>query len=140
MPMLMTPHHWQLFVSKQTEHEPLLTGEAASLNRNFAWIQEWCNHRGIILNNDKTKALVVRTSMTVNPPHGDFVISGVSNCASPNLDILSVKFDSKLTFEDSVRSIVSRVSKIICFEAGEACLCGHICAASLLLCICSPNP
>ena len=26
------------------------------------------------------------------------------------------------------------------FENGEACLCGHLCIASLLLCICSPNP
>ena len=26
------------------------------------------------------------------------------------------------------------------FEIGEACLCGHLCVASLLLCICSYNP
>ena len=31
----------------------------------------------------------------------------------PNLDILGLKFDSKLTFEDHVRDIVSRVSQII---------------------------
>ena len=31
----------------------------------------------------------------------------------PNLDILSVKFDSKLTFEDHVCGIVSRVSQRI---------------------------
>ena len=31
-----------------------------------------------ILNPDKTKALVVSRSMTVNPPHGDLVLSGVS--------------------------------------------------------------
>ena len=38
-------------------------------------------------------------------------LSGVSIRASPNLDILGVKFDSKLTFEDHVRGIVSRVSQ-----------------------------
>ena len=45
----------------------------------------------------------------MNPAHGDLVLSGVSISASPNLDILSVKFDSRLTFEDHVRGIVSRV-------------------------------
>ena len=50
---------------------------------------------------------------TVNPPHGYLVLSEVSICASPNLDILGVKFDSNLTFEDHVRSIVSLVSPII---------------------------
>ena len=33
--------------------------------------------------------------------------------ASPNLDIIGVKFDSKLTFEDHVRGIVSSVSERI---------------------------
>ena len=33
--------------------------------------------------------------------------------ASPNLDILGVKFDSKLTVEDHVRGIVSHVSQRI---------------------------
>ena len=56
------------------------------------------------------KALVVSISRAVNPPHGDLVLSGVSICASPNLYILAVKFDSRLTFEDHVRSIVSHVS------------------------------
>ena len=39
--------------------------------------------------------------------------SGVSISASPNLDILGVKFDSKLTFEGHVRGIVSRISQRI---------------------------
>ena len=45
--------------------------------------------------------------------HGDLVLSGVSIRASPSLDILGVKFDSKLTFEDNVRGIVPRVSQRI---------------------------
>ena len=82
---------------------------AASLNRDLAKIQEWC----MILNNNKTMALVVSSSRTVNPPKYDLVLSGVSICASPNLDILDVKFDSRLAFEDNVRGIVSRVSQRI---------------------------
>ena len=57
---------------------------------------------------------MVSRSRTVSPPHGDLVLSGVLICDSPNLDILGVKFDSRLTFEDHMRGIVSRVSQIIC--------------------------
>ena len=64
----------------------------------------------MIVNPNKIKALVFSRSRTVNPPHRDFVLSGVSIRASPILDILSVKFDSKLTFEDHVSGILSRVS------------------------------
>ena len=67
----------------------------------------------MILNPNKTKALVVIRSRTVNTRYGDLVLSGVSICASPNLDILGVKFDSRLSFEDHVRGIVSRVSQTI---------------------------
>ena len=42
------------------------------------------------------------------------VLSEASICASPNLDILGMKFDSRLTFEDHVRGIVSSVSQRIC--------------------------
>ena len=70
----------------------------------------------MILNPNKTKALVVSRSRTVNPDHGDLVLSGVSICASPNLNILLVKFDSRLTFETmchDVCGIVSLVSQRI---------------------------
>ena len=66
---------------------------AASLNRDLARIREWCNHWCMILNPNKTKALVVSRSRTVSPPHGDLVLSGVSIRASTNLDILGVKFE-----------------------------------------------
>ena len=61
----------------------------------------------MILNPHQAKALVVSRSRAVNPPHGDLVLSVVSIRASSNLDILSVKFDSKLTFENDVRGIAS---------------------------------
>ena len=96
----------------------------------------------MILNPNKTKALVVSRYRTASPPHGDLVLSGVSIRASHNLDILGVKFDSKLTFDNHVRGIVCRVSQRICifFEVGEPYICGHLSVTSLLFCICSPNP
>ena len=55
---------------------------AASLNRDLARIQEGCNYWCMMLNTNKTKVLVVNRSRTVNPPHGDLVLSGVSICFS----------------------------------------------------------
>ena len=72
---------------------------AAFPNSDLARIQEWCNHWCMKLNPNKTKALVVSRSRSVNPPHGDLVLSGVSIYTSPNRNIFSVKFDSRLTFE-----------------------------------------
>ena len=52
--------------------------------------------------------------LTWNDPMGKrVVLSRVSNCASPNLDISCVKFDNKLTFEDHVRGIICRVHRRI---------------------------
>ena len=64
----------------------------------------------MILNPIITKALVVSRSRTVNPLHGHMVLSEDSIHYSPKLNILGVKFDSKLFFKDHVRGIVSRVS------------------------------
>ena len=71
--------------------------------------------RCMILNPNKTKALVVSGSRTVNPPDGDLVLSEVSICASPNFYIFGVKFDSKLTFEDHMHGIVSQRMGILRF-------------------------
>ena len=100
----------QLAVVRKPAYRPAV---AASLIRGLARIQEWCNHWCMILNPKKTKALVLSRSRTVSPPHGDLVLSVVLIRASPNLDILGVKFETKLTFEDHVRGIVSRVSERI---------------------------
>ena len=99
-----------LAVFRKPAHRPVVT---ASLNRALARIQEWCNHWCMILNPNKTKALVVCRSRTVNRTHGDLVLCGVSICSCPNLDILGVKFDSSFTFDDHVRGIVSRVPQRI---------------------------
>ena len=63
----------------------------------------------MILNLNKNKYLVISRSKTVNPLHGDLVLSGVSIRESPNLDTLGVKFDSNLIILDHVCSIFSRV-------------------------------
>ena len=68
----------------------------------------------------------------MGPPHGDFVLSVVSNRASSHLDILGVMFDSKLTFEDHVLGIVFLVSENWYFKVGETYIRGHLCVTSLL--------
>ena len=65
----------------------------------------------MIVNPNKTKALVVSRSRTVNPPHCDLVLSRVFISSGANLDILGLKFDIRLTFENHVRGIVSSVSQ-----------------------------
>ena len=67
----------------------------------------------MILNPNKTNALVVTRSRTLNPLHGDLVLSGVSIRASLNLDILGLKLFSKPTLKDHVCGIVCRVSQRI---------------------------
>ena len=44
---------------------------AVAVSLYLARIQEWCNHWRMILNPNKTKALVVSRSRTVNLPHGE---------------------------------------------------------------------
>ena len=56
---------------------------------------------------------MVSRPRTINHPHGDLVLSGVSICVSPHLDSLVVKFDNRFTFEDHVHGIVSRVTQRI---------------------------
>ena len=70
MPMLMTLNYCSC---SQAVHRPAV---AASLNWDLARIKEWCNHWCMILNPNKTKTLVVCRSRTLNPPHGDLVLSG----------------------------------------------------------------
>ena len=51
---------------------------AVSLNNDLAWINECCNHCCMILNLNKTKALMISKCRTANPPHGELVLSVVS--------------------------------------------------------------
>ena len=114
---------------------------AASLNRDLDRIQEWYNYWCMILNPNKTKALVFSRCRTVNPPHGDLVLSVVSIWGSSNLHIFGVKFDSRLAFEDHVHGIVSCVfQRIGILRLVKRVFYGHLCVALLLLRNSSPNP
>ena len=108
--MQMTPHYKLAVVLKPAEWPAV----AASLNRDLARIQEWCNHWCIILNPNKTKVYsLVDPGLRALPMVTWSCLWCVCIWASPNLDILGLKFDSKLTFEDDVRCIVSHVSQRI---------------------------
>ena len=99
-----------LAIVRKTADRPSV---AATLNMDLARIQEWYNHWCMIQNPNRTKALMVCRSRNLNPANCDLVLSGVSICASPIVDTLGVRFDSKFTFEEHVRGIVSRVCQII---------------------------
>ena len=88
----------------------------------------------MILNPKKTKAMVVRRPRAVNP----WSCLGFP-FALANLDILGVKFGSSSPLKTCTRYCLSCLSKNSYFEVGEVCLSGHLCVASLLLCICSLN-
>ena len=90
----------------------------------------------MILNPNKTKALFVSRSKTVNPPHGDLVLSVVSIHPSPILDILGVKFDITLTFEKCAWYCFPSLSGNFYFGVVESYICEHLCVTSLRFCIC----
>ena len=104
---------WWLHIAGRWSQPVEMPAVAASLNRVKARIQKRCNRWDMIPNRYKTKAFEVSRSRTVNPPNGDLVLSWVSTWACPNLDILGVKFDRRLTYGDHVCGIVSRVSQCI---------------------------
>ena len=66
---------------------------------------------------------------TVNYPHGDLVLSGVSICASPNLDILGMKFDTDCRMLE-VRIAwycFSRLSEKLYFMVVNRVVVDHLC-------------
>ena len=83
----------------------------SSLNEDLCRISTWCTKWDMKINPAKSKSLCFSRSRTVFPLHGDLVVDGspIANCCE--LDILGVKFDSKLTFESHIRAIVSSASR-----------------------------
>ena len=68
----------------------------------------------------------------MNRPNSDLVLSGVSTGDSDEFNILGVKLDRKLTFEDYVLGIVSRVSQRIgILRLVKRIFCGHLSVTSL---------
>ena len=85
----------------------------ASLQRDLDLISSWCAMWGMLLNASKTKALTISRSRTVRPLHGILALNGVAIKEVSSLVILGITLDSKLTFENHVRSVVSSVSRKI---------------------------
>ena len=69
------------------------------------------------LNPNKTKAIVVSRSRTVNPPHGDLVLFGVSISDTPKAHLQT----------SWAWYCVSRLAENWYIEVIEVCLCGHQC-------------
>ena len=108
--------------------------------RDLGRILEWCNHWQMILNPNRTKALVV----SIDPgqwalPMMTWSCLGVSIRASPNLDILGVKFDSKLTFENMCVVLFSVSLRELVFWSKWNVYSWTPLCYSLQFCICSSN-
>ena len=82
---------------------------AESLIRDFRRVREWCDLWGMKLNASKTKSMIVSRSRTMHPQSAPLTIGGAVLKESDDLVILGVTFDSKMTFENHLRS-VSRVA------------------------------
>ena len=103
---------------------------AASLNRDLAWIQKWCNYWCMILNPNKTKDFVICRSRTVSPQNRDLVLSGVTIRASNNFYILGVKFDSNPPLRPCAGYCFPCLSENWYFEVGETYIFEHLCVTS----------
>jgi hypothetical protein len=81
-----------------------------SLNRDLEYIAAWCDRWGMAVNPDKTKALIISRSRTVYPAFPDLVLGGAIVEIVPELKLLGILLDSKLTFESQIRVIVASTS------------------------------
>ena len=84
---------------------------AESLNRDLDRVSEWCNLRGMKLNASKTKTMIVSRSRTMHPQSPTFTIGGTVLNEPDDLDILGETFDSKITFEEQLRSVFRAASQ-----------------------------
>ena len=84
---------------------------AESLNRDLSRVSEWCNLCGMKLNADKTKTMIVSRSRTMDPQSPPLTVGGTVPKVSVELDILGVTFDSRLTFDNHLRSVSRAASQ-----------------------------
>ena len=84
---------------------------AESLNRDLVRVNAWCDLWGMKLNASNTKTMIVSRSRTMQPQSPPLTIDGTVLKESDDLDILGVKFDSKLTFEKHLRSVSRAASQ-----------------------------
>ena len=79
----------------------------ASPNRDLALVDSWCRQMGMLVNANKTKALIISRSLTDRPRFPAFAMGGDVLSVVGELRILGVILDSKLTFERQIRSIAA---------------------------------
>ena len=82
----------------------------ASLNRDLESIGAWCDRWGMEVNPGKTKALIISRSRTIYPVFPGLVLNGVPVDVVPEMKLLGIILDSKLTFESQIRAIVASTS------------------------------
>ena len=65
------------------------------------------------LNSEKMKSMVVSWSQTIAPGDGDLTLGGAELEKINNLRILGLTLDSKLTFENHLREVVSKTARCL---------------------------
>ena len=84
---------------------------AESLNGDLVKVNAWCDLWGMKLNASKTKTMIVSRSRTMYPLSPPLIIDGTVLKESDDLDISGVTFDSKLNFENHLRSVSRAASQ-----------------------------
>ena len=79
---------------------------AESLNRDLVRVNAWCDLLGMKLNVSNTKTIIVSRSRTMHPQSPPLTVDATVLKESDDLDISGVTFDSKLTFEKHLRSVM----------------------------------
>ena len=109
---------------------------AASLDR----IQECNNHWCMILDSNKTKALVLVDPGLWTIHMVNWSCLGFPFALVPNSNSWREVWQQVHLQRPCAPYCLSCLSRNLYFEGGEASPCGHHCVTSLLLCICSHNP
>ena len=78
---------------------------AEFLSRDFVKVSEWCDLWGMKLNASKIKTMIISRSRTMHPQSPALTIGGTVLKESDDLVILGMTFDSKMAFENHIRSV-----------------------------------
>ena len=81
------------------------------LIRDLIRVSEWCDLWGMKLNATKTKTMILSRSRTVHPQSPPLTIGGTVLKESDDLVSLGVTIDSKMKFENNLRSVSSAALK-----------------------------
>ena len=75
-------------------------------------VSEWYDLWGMKLNASKTKTMIVPRSRTMHPQSPPLTIGGTVLKESDDHVILGMTFDSKMTFENHLRSVSRAASQV----------------------------